>query len=280
MKIEDYIGKNFSFESFNLQKKKNFNDIKNYYQNAKADSIHCYKTISKYLSKDQKILEVGGGIHLLTNYLNEEYDITSLEPGGFTEYTDDLRKQILSRKKINAFTTTLENFYTNDKYDFIFSMNVLEHTKDIKSHIKNCLKLLKDENSILFIQCPNYTFPYEAHFYEFFIPFCPKFTFEKLKKKKLIKKLGEKKFYNTLNFLNFDCTYRNIKKMDLNIDFKHPVEEIFLRIKKDKQFKNRILQHFFIRMIYKFIIFLKIEKIIFKLYPMSISPYMIFTIKI
>lgn len=280
MKIEDYFEKNLSLDSFNLQNKNNFYDIKNYYQNAKADSIYCYQTISKYLLKDQKILEVGGGIHLLTSYLSEKYDITSIEPGSFTEYTDDIRKQILSRKKINTFTTTLEKFHTNDKYDFIFSMNVLEHTKDIKSHIKNCIKLLKDENSILFIQCPNYAFPYDAHFYEFFIPFFPKFTFQKLKKKKLIKKIGEEKYYNIINFLNFDCTYKNIKKMNLNIEFKHPIEEIFLRIKKDQQFKSRILQHFLIRAIYKFIIFFKLEKIIFKLYPISISPYMFFTIKI
>ena len=98
-----------------------------------------------------------------------------LNLGGFTGFTDDLRNQILDKNKLNVFTTTLENFKTDEKYDFIFSMNVLEHTKDINLHIKSCLKLLKDENSILFIQCPNYSFPFEAHFHEFFIPFIPKF---------------------------------------------------------------------------------------------------------
>ena len=33
----------------------------NYFNNAKADAIHCYQSIEKYLHKDKKILEVGGG---------------------------------------------------------------------------------------------------------------------------------------------------------------------------------------------------------------------------
>jgi hypothetical protein len=36
------------------------NDAQSYYQNAKADAIHCYQSIEKYLHKDKKILEVGG----------------------------------------------------------------------------------------------------------------------------------------------------------------------------------------------------------------------------
>ena len=173
MKISDYINKNFPLKNLLFQNDKNYESKKNYYQNAKADSIYCYRVISKFLDKkNKKILEVGGGIHLLTNYLEVEgYDITSIEPGGFTGYTDDLRKKILNKNKLNIFTTSLENFKTDDKYDFIFSMNVLEHTRDIENHIKGCLKLLKDDNSVLFIQCPNYSFPFEAHFYEFFIPF-------------------------------------------------------------------------------------------------------------
>jgi hypothetical protein len=31
-----------------------------YFNNAKADAIHCYQSIEKYLYKDKKILEVGG----------------------------------------------------------------------------------------------------------------------------------------------------------------------------------------------------------------------------
>ena len=86
------------------------------------------------MHKDKKILEVGGGVHLLTSFLNQEYDVTSAEPGGFTDYTNELRDKILSKNNLKVHTTTLENFNTNKKFDLIFSMNVLEHTEDIELH--------------------------------------------------------------------------------------------------------------------------------------------------
>jgi SAM-dependent methyltransferase len=280
MNISDFIEKNFPFEKIIIQNSKNYETQKNYYQNAKADSIYCYKLINKFLSKKNKILEVGGGIHLLSSYLVQEgYDITSIEPGKFTSFTDNIRKQILNKNNLKFFTTSLENFKTDQKYDFIFSMNVLEHTEDIEIHIKSCIKLLKDENSILFIQCPNYSFPFESHFYEFFVPFFPKFTFEKLKKRKLIKKLGVDEYYNTLNNLNFDCTYKNLKNFSLNINFKNPIEEIFNRIKTDEQFKKRILNNFFIKLSWNLIFLFKLESFICKCFPKSIAPYMIFIVK-
>ena len=88
MKISEYIEKNFPLENIVLNNDKNYGIKKHYYQNAKADSIFCYSLINKYLNKkNKKILEVGGGIHLLTNYLDQEgYNITSVEPDGFTSF--------------------------------------------------------------------------------------------------------------------------------------------------------------------------------------------------
>ena len=139
--------------------------------------------------------------------------------------------------------------------------------------------MLKDSNSIIFIQCPNYTFPFEPHFYEFFLPFFPNFTFEKIKKKRLIRKLGEKKYKNILKNLNFDCTYFNIKKKKFNIEFINPIQDIFDRILIDEKFKERILSNFFVRITYKFIRFLKLEKFLYKIFPNFICPYLIFIIK-
>jgi 2-polyprenyl-3-methyl-5-hydroxy-6-metoxy-1,4-benzoquinol methylase len=182
-------------------------DQKTYLLNAEADAIHCYQSIEKYLDRDKKILEVGGGIHLLTSFLNKDYDITSIEPGGFANFIDGLRNKNLDLHKLNVHTTTLEKFATDTKFDLIFSMNVLEHTDDIKKHIISCMNLLKDEHSLLFIQCPNYAFPFEPHFYKWFIPFFPKFTFATLRRKKLIKELGKDRYKNILNNLNFDCGF-------------------------------------------------------------------------
>ena len=251
-----------------------------YLKNAYADAIYCYSTIYPYLTKNKKILEIGGGLHLLASYLhNLNYNITSLEPGGFADYIDNLRKQIIDKSDLKIFTTTLEKFKTKKKFDFIFSMNVLEHTDNIKEHIRCCIKLLKDENSLLFIQCPNYAFPFEPHFYKWFIPFFPSFTFARLRKKKLIRELGKDKYENILNNLNFDCTYFKIKKLKFRIKFIHPLKDIFNRINQDSVFKERLLKNLLVRLCYKIIIFLQIKKIITYFFPMSLAPYLVMEIK-
>jgi len=250
-----------------------------YFNNAKADAIHCYQSIEKYLHKDKKILEVGGGIHLLTSFLHQNYNVTSIEPGGFTGFTDELRNKILDKHKLKAHTTTVENFITNIKFDFIFSMNVLEHTDDIKQHIISCMNLLKDEHSLLFIQCPNYTFPFEPHFYKWFIPFFPNFTFATLRRKKLMKELGKDRYENILNNLNFDCTYGNLEKLPLSIKFTHPLQDIFNRLDNDATFKQRLCSNFIVKIFYQLINFLRIKKLLISVYPKFICPYLIMEIR-
>jgi len=273
--IENYFF-NFNLKNLNLDSS---DDTQRYYQNAQADAIHCYQSIEKYLDKEKKILEVGGGIHLLTSFLNQNYNITSIEPGGFTDFTDELRNKILDQHKLKVYTTTLEKFKTDSKFDFIFSMNVLEHTDDIKKHIKSCINLLKDEHSLLFIQCPNYTFPFEPHFCKWFIPFFPNFTFVTLRRKKLMKELGNARYENILNNLNFDCTFFKIKKLNFATKFIHPLNYIFNRIDQDSVFKERLLKNLLVRLCYKIIIFLRIKKILTYLYPISLTPYLIIKIK-
>jgi len=277
--ILNYFRNNFHLENLFLKNSKYFEDIKNYYQNAESDATHCYQSIKKYLHRDKKILEVGGGIHLLTSFLNKNYDITSIEPGSFTSFTDELRNKILDQHKLKVHTTTVEKFTTDTKFDFIFSMNVLEHTDDIKQHITSCMNLLKDEHSILYIMCPNYTFPFEPHFYKWFIPFLSNFTFATLRKKSLMKELGKDRYENILNNLNFDCTYFKIKKLNFNINFTHPLKDIFDRMNQDNIFKERLLKNLLVRICYKTIIFFGIKKALIYFYPISLSPYLIMRIK-
>ena len=277
--IKNYIEKKFRLENFNFENDTNYNDIKNYYNNAKADAIHCYQFIKEHLHKNKKILEVGGGVHLLTNYLNEEYDVTSIEPGGFTSYTNNLRNKILNKKNLKVHTTKLENFKTDQKFDLIFSMNVLEHTDDIEIHLRSCINLLRDEKSLLLIQCPNYTFPFESHFYKWFIPFMPNFTFKYFRKKTLIKQIGEDKYNDIFNCLNFNCTYFKIKNLNLPIAFKHPLKDIFDRIENDAVFKERLFQNSIVKLSYKLINFLRIKNLLITAYPKFLCPYLIVEIK-
>ena len=274
--IENYFFDNFNIKSLNINSSE---DVQRYYQNAKVDAIHCFTSIDKYLDKDKKILEVGGGIHLLTSFLHQNYDITSIEPAGFTGFTDQLRNKILDQHKLKVYTTTVEEFTTDTKFDFIFSMNVLEHTDDIKQHIISCMNLLKDEHSLLFIQCPNYTFPFEPHFYKWFIPFFPNFTFATLRRKKLMKELGKDRYENILNNLNFDCTYGNLQKLPLPIKFTHPLQDIFNRLDNDATFRQRLCSNFIVKKCYQLINLFKIKKLIISVFPKFFCPYLIMEIR-
>ena len=278
-KIINYIEKNLKLSNFNFENDANYNDIKNYYNNAKADAIYCFEFIKRHLDKNKKILEVGGGAHLLTGFLKQEYDITSIEPGGFRNYIDELRNKICSKNNLKVHTTTIENFNTDEKFDLIFSMNVLEHVDSIEKHLSSCINLLRDENSLLLIQCPNYTFPFECHFYKWFIPFAPNFTFKYLKKKRLIGELGEEKYNDIINSLNFNCTYFNIKNLKLSVNFTHPLKNIFDRMEADTTFKNRLCQNSTINLIYKLINLFKIKNLLINFYPKFFSPYLIMHIK-
>jgi 2-polyprenyl-3-methyl-5-hydroxy-6-metoxy-1,4-benzoquinol methylase len=276
MNINKFLNNNHNF-NFNIDISKDQNV---YIKNAKSDALHCYSTIFPYLKKDKKILEVGGGIHLLTRCMHDlGYNITSIEPGGFAEYIDNLRIQLTNKTNLRIFTTSLEKFQDQEKFDFIFSMNVLEHTDNIEEHIRCCIRLLKDENSLLFIQCPNYTFPFEPHFYKWFIPFLPKFTFAYFRKTKLIKSLGQEEYTGTLKHLNFNCTYFKIKKLNFNIKFIHPLMNIIDRMNQDSVFKERLLKNLIIRICYNIIIFLQIKKVLTYFYPISLCPYLIMKIK-
>ena len=278
-KLKDFFEKIFNIEDYLSQDKNNFNDVSEYFKNVQSDAIHCFDCIKKYLKKDQKILEVGGGIHFLTNFLDLEYDITSIEPGQFAGFADKMRSQALNQKQLKVHTMTLEDFKTDEKFDLIFSMNVLEHTDNIETHLRCCINLLKDESSLLLIQCPNYTFPFESHFYKWFIPFMPSFTFKYLRKKSLIKQMGDDRYNNIFNSLNFNCTYFKIKNLNLPIAFKHPLKDIFDRIENDAVFKERLFQNSIVKLSYKLINFLRIKNLLIAVYPKSVCPYLIMEIK-
>jgi hypothetical protein len=94
-----------------------------------------------------------------------------------------------------------------------------------------------------------------------------------------MKELGNAKYENILNNLNFDCTYFKIKKLNFAIKFIHPLKDIFDRIEQDIVFRERLLKNLLVRLCYKIIIFLRIKKIVTYFFPISLTPYLIIKIK-
>lgn len=281
LNIQDYLKRKFPYEKII---NKNSNHERWFFENQISDAINGYSIIKKFLKKNKKILEIGGGMHMLSNYLAYlKYDITSIEPGGFRKEIDNIRRKILKFKEPNLkiknnYLENISNEYQN-KIDFAYSINVLEHTKNIKKHLSSVNEILKDEKSICHIRCPNYSFPFESHFYVFFIPTLPLFTFKILYEEKLIKKYGKRLYFSTLNSLNFECTYFKVKRLNQNLFFLNTLDDIFLRIEKDKVFKKRILSNKIISFTYSLIKNFGLKKLISFIYPNLFSPYMVMNLK-
>lgn len=122
------------------------------------------------LNKDASILEVGAGALLLSCQLvREGYEVTALEPigCGFGHFSE-LQELVLNLAKQQdcvpqIMTQKVEEIVCREAFDFVFSINVMEHVDDVPQAILAVTGALKMGAYYRFI-CPNYLFPYEPHF--------------------------------------------------------------------------------------------------------------------
>ncbi len=123
------------------------------------------------LNSKSCLLEIGSGIGLLSHQIAlSGLSVTSLEPSsqGF-EGMKRLQEYVSTHpgyrglKNIKKIEKKFENFQTDDKFDYIFCFNVLEHVEKPKDFIDQAVNLLS-EGGVFRLICPNYNFPYEGHF--------------------------------------------------------------------------------------------------------------------
>lgn len=122
------------------------------------------------LSLNQKILEVGAGSLILSCQLQREgFNVTALEPfgDGFNHFRQLQNIVISIATELGCLPQLIgkcaEDLNEKNRYDFAFSINVMEHVNDVERVINNVVFALKGGASYRFI-CPNYIFPYEPHF--------------------------------------------------------------------------------------------------------------------
>lgn len=144
----------------------------------------------KLLPLRAAIFEVGAGSLILSCQLSREgYLVTALEPiaEGFSHFRklQNIVLKIANKYNVNLpiINSPAENLNLASKFDYAFSINVMEHVRNEKQVIENVLISLKNQAKYRFI-CPNYIFPYEPHFN---IPIV------------LTKNLTEKLFKNRIN---------------------------------------------------------------------------------
>jgi 2-polyprenyl-3-methyl-5-hydroxy-6-metoxy-1,4-benzoquinol methylase len=122
------------------------------------------------LKDKAKILEVGGGIlSLAVQLASEGFTVTTVEPvgGGFGGipfmmeiFTEIARNEGL---EFDLLATPIEDCKFDNSFDFIFSINVMEHLENPYSVLMQLIEVLNKEGRYRFF-CPNYDFPYEPHF--------------------------------------------------------------------------------------------------------------------
>lgn len=124
----------------------------------------------KNIPSGAAVLEVGAGSFLLSCQLaGEGFDVTALEPTGegFGHFPEMQRLILQCAERFgcvpNLLTIPAEQLRVLEKFDYAFSINVMEHVQDVREVIRNVSESLKS-GSIFHFTCPNYFFPYEPHF--------------------------------------------------------------------------------------------------------------------
>jgi 2-polyprenyl-3-methyl-5-hydroxy-6-metoxy-1,4-benzoquinol methylase len=140
------------------------------YQNEAIAARKLLESSLIELDPGAEILEVGGGILALTIQLaSEGFNVTTVEPigEGFTgiEFIMQVFSEISNKEDLTfkLIETSIEDCEFNHKFDFIFSINVMEHLKDPYAVLIQMNKALTLGGKYRFF-CPNYDFPYEPHF--------------------------------------------------------------------------------------------------------------------
>lgn len=122
------------------------------------------------LDPGASVLEVGAGATMLSCQLvREGYAVTALEPTGegFSHF-DRMREIVLTQARAlgccpDVLNLPAEALSADARFDFAFSVNVMEHVDDVKQVLANVSRSLQPGAHYRFT-CPNYLFPYEPHF--------------------------------------------------------------------------------------------------------------------
>jgi SAM-dependent methyltransferase len=166
------------------------------------------------------ILEVGAGSLLLSCQLAREgFDVHALEPigDGFSHFYR-MRSLVIDRAShLGSIPKTLdiraEDLQTRDRFDYAFSINVMEHVDEVSEVISAVGQSLKF-GAIYRFTCPNYLFPYEPHFHILTV-FSKRWT-ERLFRKRIYEKAGIPDAAGLWNSLNW-VTVRRIKRAVANL---------------------------------------------------------------
>lgn len=125
--------------------------------------------------------------------------------------------------------------FPGDTFDFVFCYTVLEHVQEVDRALDEMLRVCKP-GGLVFLQLPDYRFPYESHYKVWLIPFGPRWL-----QALYLKWRGRPtEYFWTLNFLTGPNLDRRLWQRNVDV---LRINEPYLLLWKDKRF-----QYFFTRL--------------------------------
>lgn len=244
----------------------------------RAEAHLGLRLIKPFLSPGARILEVGSGMGLLAGYLGSRgLGITALEPGlGGFGVSAALARAVQDRPEfagLSRLDLPAEQLspQTHGKFDFIYSVNVLEHIPLLEDALSAMGSALADGGTMLHT-CPNYTVPYEPHFGVALIPFFPRWTGP------LFGKGGHEELWDSLNFITAGRVKRICRRHAMSVEFQPGVlHQAFLRLEQDPEFRKRQSSGPVVRLF----LFLKASGLLslLRFVPPTLSTPMVFRIR-
>ncbi len=257
-------------------------DLINLFLTYQNEAITARRFLQKSLTElnpDAEILEIGGGILALAIQLaSEGFKVTSVEPvgEGFSGISFIMNVYIEISKKENLtfslIQSPIEDCVFDRKFDFAFSINVMEHLQNPYSVLNQIIEVLKINAKYRFF-CPNYDFPYEPHFGKWlFFRRDEAFYLQASRAHSDLISIDEASgLFSSLNFLTLRQLKNSVKDREMRlVPNRNALYEILTRSSYDLELAKR---HPGISKITKIVYALKLHYLA-KLFPTNFQPIM------
>jgi len=228
--------------------------ITSYQNEAKFGFAEIVEYLKK-LPQNSCVLEIGCGSGFLLNKLKNKFPslrFIGVEPSNVYFNYSSIQN---FKNSFKIIKNNYENIKFDEKFDFIFSVNVLEHTKNEKLILKKIYHDLK-KNAESVILCPNYSFPFESHFH---IPIIINKKISYFLFKKYITNQeqvrGYKGLWDSINFVRHKSLKNNAIQVGFEVssDF-NITSRMVERLFSDPAFRKRnrifLLINKFVRLVY------------------------------
>ena len=209
-----------------------------------AEMLYGYEFATRHMpDRKLRIMEVGAGLGLISAYLASlGHEVVALEPANLAFGIFDITKKTIW-EELGDEAPYLEERPAEDididetgDFDFIFSINVLEHIGDLEAATAAMLKVLRP-GAISAHLCPNYFVPYEPHYSLTMVPG----GFHNLTRRLFAGTIDPNPdAWNSLNFITAARVRKMARANNVDVTFqKGLIHETFLRMGAEEEISRR-----------------------------------------